>query len=389
MATVKDLDAFFADFTSTLNEPGTTDGSAIDGKSEKNEVAGVGDPKGGVIKDEVDAKDEGHASEGVSDNSPKGEKTPSYNPDTTKSDKEDNNEDDKTELSSWDELIEEPTTNDAPKEIDWSKVSEVIGLDKKASSPEDVKRYIETLRKENDDLKNRVLDDSIPVQLREAIEVAKQGGDFYTYLGITQVDYSKIAPEDLFEQEVANLFYDDKGNFDEEGYNEYLDAMPAPEKKLRGLQMQRELIRLQQEAKEAQLKKIADMREKSQKRLEATLQNLQKVGDFDVTPKVKKQLYDNISSGTFLSELGISQDGNHDWGKLLPAYFKFKYFDAIQNYVAQRARAEKTRKDLEKLTNPNVKGRTVNANPSESKPKTGFELYMEHIFKQLKPNEQN
>lgn len=345
----------------------------------KKEV-GLGTPDG-VAVNEVDGNDEGHASDGSS-KSPKGKELPSDSQKTDSKDVEPEDGDDQ-ELKSWDELIPDDVPTQQPKVLDWDNLSEVIGLEQKIKGPDDLKNYIQTIKQELQTLKNSPTVENLPGDLKEAIEVAKRGGDYYTYLGITQVDYKQIPPEELFEEEVAQLFYNDKGEFDETGYNEYLDSIPEPEKKLRGLQIQKELIRLQNEAKKSYMAKLEEQRNRSVRQLEKELQNFNKVGDFEVTPKIKNQLYKVMSDGGFMNEFGISSDGNHNWGKLLDVYFKYKYFDTIQKYVAQRARTEKTRKDLEKLTNPQLTGKTTRQNPVEHQPSSGVDLYMEQLLKQL------
>lgn len=300
----------------------------------------------------------------------------------------DKKSDDSDDVYSWDDFIDDspaPVDDSATKSLDWSKLSVDLGLETPVKSFDDLRSALKQVVDENKALKERGVE-NLPAELKEAIEVARQGGDFYTYLGLVQEDYKSIPPEELFEEKVAELFYNEDGSFNETEFNEYIESIPLADRKFRGLQIRNELIRLQEEAKRAYKQRIDAQKFENLRKLEASLNNFSKVGNFEVTPKAKKQLYSDLASGKFYQELGISTDGNHNWDRLLEAYFKFKYFEPIQKFTAIEARKAKTRQDLDGLSNSTVKRPGSVGNPVQTKQQpSGADLYIHELLKQLAP----
>src|SRR6185436_11063018 len=114
------------------------------------------------------------------------------------------------------------------------------------------------------------------------------------------------------------------------------------------------------------------------KKLETSLNQFNKVGNYEVTPKAKKQLFDDLATGKFMQELGINLNGSHNWELLQQAYFKAKYFDAIQAHNEKQASRSTLRGEINKLSNSIVLQPSALANPITSpKPKSGVDLYFE------------
>lgn len=284
---------------------------------------------------------------------------------------------------SWDSFIDEkdtPKTQEAKPSFDWSEVGKAVNLPD-IKGQEDLTKYIDGLRKNVEDLKSKTIGDDVPKALVEAIEIARQGGDYLSYLDIADIDYSQDDPVVLFEEEVAELFYNKDGSFREDEYNDYIDSLTPTDKLMRGRQLQRELISIQ-EQKKAQIKAKAAM-EKAEnlRKLETAMHSFNKVDNYDVTPKIKKQLFNELATGDFLKQLGIAESGNHNWEKLLNTYFKARYFDAIQQFNTRNGIKDAKRAELNELSNSTVKKNQRIENPVNTSKRTGLDLYLETIQK--------
>src|SRR5690606_11821970 len=179
------------------------------------------------------------------------------------------------------------------------------------------------------------------------IEVAKAGGDYLAILDVFSVDYSKEDPVELFESEVAELFYDEDGSFRKDEYEEYLDSLLPADKLMRGKAIQRELINMQIQKRSEIKQRAAEAKAQQLESIRQTLDGLDKIAGYNLTPKVKKQMFDSFATGQIHSQLGILPNGKFDSAKAVQTAFKAMYFDAIQSYLTTKARNEKTREVVE------------------------------------------
>lgn len=295
--------------------------------------------------------------------------------------------DDDSEDVSWDDYVDAKNVEEETKSpINWLEVGKALNISDEVKSQEDVAKYVSTLKSTIDELKAKpTLDDTIPVELREALEIAKSNGDYLSYLDVASVDYSQIDPIEIFEDEAAELFYNQDGTFRQVEYDDYLDGLSETDKLLRGKQIQRELVAIQNEQKHQIKQRAAYQKADSLKKLERTLDNFEKVGDYKVTPKVKKQMYTELASGDFTKLLGINDSGNHNWEVLLGNYFKARYFDAIDNYNRKGAKTETLRSVTKDLTNSTVTRNNKVDNPTETREKkiSGVDLYLQRFSSQI------
>jgi hypothetical protein len=281
---------------------------------------------------------------------------------------------------SWDSLIEDGAAVSTPgtETIDWKLISNAVGVSDEFKGPEDLTKYVETLKRENSDLKARpTLDDSLPGDLKDAIEIWKNQGDYHSVFDVGAIDYSVIDPVELWEDEMENHFVNPDGTVREQEYYDYIDSVSDMDKSIRGKQIQQNLI-AQQKFQLQTVKQKAE-REKAEnlKNLEVALNRFDKVGDFAVTPKVRQQLYKDIASGEFLREMGISLTGAHQFEKLQSMYFKAKYFDTIQKFNEQRTRTNTLRQEVEKVGNHNLTPTNRLGNPTETVKKDAIEMYFD------------
>lgn len=282
--------------------------------------------------------------------------------------------------SNWDDELPETTGDEvkATPSLDWTQIGKAIGIEE-AKSSEDVVGYVNSLKKSIEEIKSKAVDfEGVPSELVEALEIAKNNGDYLSYLDIGKIDYSQVDPIELFEDEVAEYFYNPDGTFREQEYNDYLDRQDEFDMRLRGTQIQKALINEQLQQKAILKQKIASQKQENLRKLESSLTEFKKVGEYDVTPKAKKQLYQDLTTGKFLDKMGINLTGSHNWSTLLNTYFKALYFDAIVDFNQKAAKNATLRKEMGQLSNSTVGRPSGHANPVATQKKEAIDLYFEN-----------
>lgn len=283
----------------------------------------------------------------------------------------------------WETFIEDSTAsaNEPTTAIDYSHVGKALGIEVKGV--EDIAKFVETLKTENTKLKESSLKtEELPSDLKDAIDVWKNQGDYRAIFEVDSIDYSVLDPVEIFEMEVQDFFENPDGTFREKEYYDYIDSLDPTDKKLRGLQIQKQLMAEQNYQKQALKQKVEKEKVENLRQLEQSLGKFDKVGDYTVTPKIKQALYQDISSGKFLDEMGVKLTGAHQFDKLLGMYFKAKYFDAIQKFNEQRTRTSTLRQEIGKIGNHTVNQPAKLGNPTETQKRDGIDMYFD--FKGIK-----
>ena len=94
-----------------------------------------------------------------------------------------------SEIDSWD-------TDPTPVEPDTSKVVlEQLGL--QSDNIDTAKDYIESLKNKVNELEKENSFKDEPPELEKAIAIAKQGGDYLDYLGVSTINYDDYSAHDL------------------------------------------------------------------------------------------------------------------------------------------------------------------------------------------------
>lgn len=282
----------------------------------------------------------------------------------------------------WDSFIVDKKTpeGEVKPQIDISALSETLGFSGVKSQDELVTKIKELQSGSNPALNTS----GLPDHLVEAIQIARSNGDYLAYLGVTSVDYSKMDPEDLFEDQVEDLFYDDKGNFDEDGYYDYIDSLNEKEKKLRGRQIQKELIASQERSKE-QLKQLAINRRNEELRvIQNELNSIKDLNGFQIKDHIKKEVFEDFATGKYKENLGIvTRTGGQDFKKSIETYMKAKYFDAFKQFLETKIKNSEKRSVHEELSNSSITSTPKLENPVNSKKPEGVDAYLMDIMSKI------
>lgn len=279
--------------------------------------------------------------------------------------------------SSWDSYVENTGKPEVVVEnnVNWGELGKSIGITSEIKNSNELQSYIKGLQKEIAESKTAPKLEEFPEDLRNALEIAKNQGDYLAYLEIGQIDYTVFDPVDLFEKEVEEFFENPDGTFREKEYNDYIDSLDINDKKIRGTQLQKQLIAEQTHQKQALRNKAEQDKVENLRRLERSVNTFEKIGDYVATPKVKQQVYQDLASGKFLDKLGINMNGSHNWDVLKEMYSKAIYFDAIQKFNSDRVKNQTLRQEISKVGNHNLNTTPQLGNATETRKMEGVDLY--------------
>lgn len=267
-------------------------------------------------------------------------------------------------ISDWDtpaDVTPAPTEVSEPDMTILSELGSALGLEKVTSKEELLKAASALAEK----TKGPDTSDIHP-ELLKAIELSKKGGDFYEYLKITSVDYSKADPVDLYEDYVIDQLTDANGNVNEDEVNDYLDGMKESEKRLKGIELQKRLVYEQQRrVAEIQAEAVAK-KERQDAELKSALGNLQEVDGFKVSDSHRKELFSWVTS-KMMKDLFYGKDGNLDPQKVAKVAFRNLYYDKLHAYQTNKIKHSTARDIYADVTNQQIKPTTSTPNPSPAK----------------------
>lgn len=179
------------------------------------------------------------------------------------------------------------TTEVKPQEIDYTVFKEVLG--KEVKSTDEIKEAIASYKETVSSYEKQL--SSLPVELRTAMEVAQNGGDYLAALGVAQIDYKLIPAADF----VRTMF--PQGAEGDEKFNEFIESAPSALVEFQGNQLREQAIQRQQ----AELNYIRQQAiERKQANETAIRKELDGITTFlgnKVTAAERQKVYEALSKG--------------------------------------------------------------------------------------------
>jgi hypothetical protein len=194
-------------------------------------------------------------------------------------------------------------------------------------------------------------------KLKKAVEYAKKGGDYLTYLGINKVDYYKIDPVDIYKQSILS-----NQSFSPEEKKELLESMSPLQMKMEGIRLQAQYTQLQnqqvaefegslQQAERAK----AERKLRADTELKATLDKVDKIAGLSLKPHVKQDIYDAITTGRMQRELFYDQKtGDYDYQSMIETYFIKRNLQKILDHTKKVTSSDTLRQHFKETTNASI-----------------------------------
>lgn len=194
-------------------------------------------------------------------------------------------------------------------------------------------------------------------RMKKAVELAKKGGDYLSFLKVSQIDYTKVDPVQLFEQSIRS-----EGAYTPEEVEELLNSYTPFQKKQLGLEKRNQYIQWQRQEEARIQSEIAAVEAsraaaklKAEKDLKETLNKVEKIAGLTLKSHHKQDIYDAITSGRMQKELFFDpKTGEYDNQSMIETYFLKKNKEKIINFYTNKAKNETLRNYHKEVSNANV-----------------------------------
>jgi hypothetical protein len=188
--------------------------------------------------------------------------------------------------------------------------------------------------------------------LKEANEIARQGGDWQQYLSISEIDYDQIPDTDLVLYDVKAY----KQNADDA--KEFVDSMTDEQLKFHADKVRSEL-RGKQEAQKQKIKqKAQEYQQWYDKGVTEAVKSVSAVGGVKVPHQTKEKIakmftsYNpKINATEFNAKYFLNEKGQPDFGKMSEAAYKLELFDSVVSVAKKQAKAEGKKEMIQKISN--------------------------------------
>lgn len=281
-------------------------------------------------------------------------------------------------ISDWDEEVVDNTET-----ADYSFLDKV--LDKEIKSKEDIVNEVTSLKQQVSELEQRKASidefDNVPDDLKQAVKVAMESGDYLEYLNISSVDYKSLDPAELYKAQARNYF--PEGEDGQNQFEDYLLSIGDVEVKMRGQQLQNQLVTEQEASKVNYLNQAKAKKEAKLKELKDATSKLEQITfagqKFKVSQAQRNRVFEDISSGQLMQNMFGDGKGGFDYNKMASLYFTARNMDKLEKHVSSSIRNKTKREILDETSNTVIKKPSTKPNAS-SEQKTP----MDQFFTELK-----
>ena len=256
----------------------------------------------------------------------------------------------------------------------YAKIAKELGIE--GTDESDVIVEIRGLRNASKEVADGLA--NVPVSLTKAIEIAKQGGDYLSYLGVSSIDYENVDGITLLETQLSGLFTNEEGKFDREGYDEYIESLSDKEIEIRGALLKKELIISQQNEQTKLTLEAETRRVEAERELKGVIEATTEIRGFKLGPSHKRDFYKTITSGDIIQEMFYT-DNKMDYNKVIKAYFDYKYGTKADTFLKQRITTAAKKTILKDLSNSNIENVAETLTDAKPEVKSGIDRYMEEL----------
>ena len=186
--------------------------------------------------------------------------------------------------------------------------------------------------------------EGVPVNLKKAIEFAKQGGDYLQLLKVSHVDYSKFESKDLYEADVLSKASD------KVAAKEWLDSVSPIQKEIEGSRLKQNLMYQQQIQEQELARGLESQRQAAEstrtKATQALQEALNKTEAIDVAgfklkldARHKKAVATSIQSSEFWSDPRYQTSNGYDFNKKIRDEFLLSNWETVQGFLTDRVKS--------------------------------------------------
>ena len=268
-------------------------------------------------------------------------------------------------------------SKESTEDVDFSAVSKALGIE--GSSLDDITKEYSSLQEKVSEYEEKLskIDESSPYaneDIAKMNEIAQNGGDYKSYLELSQVDYDLVEDGHLLQHEFGQLFQDDV-----EGLQNYLSGMNPADAKVKAaevrnklkMEQQMQMQQIQRDATEKKAKVDADIR--------GALDGTKELFGMKVTPGVKKDLYNNITTQGFMNKIFYKKDGSLNPEGIVKAAFLIDNINDIMKHNMTKYVNQGKGEVFREASNPKLSSNGQYAAPAEKKSVHPVEGFINHL----------
>lgn len=223
--------------------------------------------------------------------------------------------------------------------------------------------------------------EGVDPSLKEAIELAKKGGDWQSFIGNSLVDTTKLDPIELFNQEYEKQniarFKKPDGTIDWDALDTEIDSIPQGVKLMQGNNLKNELYLRQSQRKQQLIEQAQKQQEVFSKQLGEAAKELpnffpKETFGINIEPQHVASIYDGIASKKLiqkhLGDIDIQSLAKLDAKKLMKTVAMAEWAEGISKHQFKQGEVAGKRQLLEKSQNADI---NVSGRPAEPETPTG------------------
>lgn len=249
-------------------------------------------------------------------------------------------------------------------QVNYETLSKSLGVEGKDLN--EIKSYVDKLKSERDEAKASLskISEKSPYaneEIQKANELAQSGGDWKTFLQISETNYDLIDEQTLFvELELKPAF-----NGDAEEIQKYLESSNPADIKLKGSKIRAELKAAQQAEKQRLFTEAADKKRKLDSSIQEALNKTDSLYGVKLTPAKRKELYDDITGKNFLNSIFFDKDGNVNPKGMAEAAFLLKNIKEIMNVNMTKFKNQGVKEVFDERSNTKLRNSSGMPNPQQ------------------------
>jgi len=323
------------------------------------------------VEEEPEAEEESFEEEESTEEEVTKEETEDVSTDDNAEDAEDEDWGDNDWLSE-----DEPEAVAKENDASFDEIADVLGMGG-FSDKQSVLDEIKTINKEREELRVQVekAKSETPFandDIKRANELAKSGGDFNSYLQLSQVDYNQVDDDTLL---MEGLIKPSFGTEDEA--LEYFNGMTEPQKKMEAQRFRAGLIQEQDQKKQELFKAANDRRKTVNEGITKSLKGVDELFGMKLSNADKKKMFGKLTSDKGLvNDIFYDKKGNLDYNKMVKTAYILENFEAIVKNAITKSRNKANKEILDEVTQPNLGKKSSKVSKKATVVQTPLEKYM-------------
>lgn len=281
-------------------------------------------------------------------------------------------------IEAWDEG--ESVEGDTTPDVNFQELGKDLGVDDVKSRDEFISKFnekVSSLEQKVEELSEMAIPEDLPEQLREAIEMSKEGGDYLSYLQVNSVNYDAIGDVDLLANSIAGYFEKD-GAVDSEALEVHLDSLTDDQIRIEAAKIRENGKKHQENQKNAMIAKVREKKEKITNEVSGALSRFENFSGFKVLPHQKAFLKSSFDKDQAIQAI-MYTNGQFDADKAVRSLFRVKYGEQMDNYLKTKIKNQTKKEIIENVSNVEVQRPSSPPAVAPEEPKSALDNWVNRL----------